>query len=774
MSKCLDKTVGDMLYEYELGLLSEEETDLVEAHLLACSHCRDLALEHSQVTELLRKDSEIHELIGELGANSSEAVSSGSRPATPANRKLRWSVWLRPAAVTAVLIVVMILKPWNLQFQPSEEASASDHVLAIMPLENLTDVSDSSKLALIVTNLLIADLSESRFLKAVSYRTITDMNDAFAAARTGSETREDISIRVARAAHATWVLTGSLVELGQGLILTTQLTEVASGEAVMSNSVRTERRNDVFSLVDQLGAKIRSGLLVPLGAEDMYDPAVADVTTNSAAAYRYYLEGLECHNELLLDDARRSWERALKFDSGFAMCYYYLALYFDRTLIAKAVEYSGRASRRERLHILSLEALYANDRARAESLLREVMDQYPEDVLAWTRLAQMSLADGPNSDAVELLENALRIDPANKTAYASLAYLYEDLGNLEQALRTAEAYIRLAPNEPNPYDTKADILARNGDLDEAIVNYEKVRSIKPNFDGYISLLELGQLYKYRREYVKARECFQEVATNGNSHARSSARTDMALLSLYQGRLREAWSVLADGMGADRLDQARARDHGPGEKNHFVAGLIHMAVGDYDQAAEELAATIQISQATFPGDSVRYRALYAFALTEGGEYAAAQVVLEQLKHHIEDSDQGHDSYWIGSGLVNFARGDYRAALDDLERVSSDDVRASFSYRFWLARALLENHRYADASVTLSKALSDYSSEYRSLMAIWGVQAHYYLAQAYQLSGLPEVAIEQYETFVGIWENADSALQIMATDARDHLTRLKNTP
>ena len=774
MNKCRDREIGDMLYEYELGLLGEVESDLVEAHLLACSHCRELALEHGQVSELLSRNDEIRELIGELGADTGESVTSVAEPPVSVSRRRRWPVWMRPVAVAAVLLAVLILKPWNLQFQPSESVVASDRLLAVMPLDNLTDASDSNKLALITTNLITADLSESHFLRVVSNRTITDMSASTAVVGTGTEDRDTAAMRIAKAAQATWMLTGSLAELESGLVLTTRLTEIATGKVVLSHTARTEQDNDVFSLVDQLAARIRNDLLVPLGADDLYDPKVADVTTHSATAYRYYLEGLEYHNELFLEDARRCWERALDFDSTFAMCYYYLARDFDRSLIAKAVEYSERTSRRERLHILSLEARYAGDRARAEQLLREVVAQYPEDVLAWTMLAELSMSEGQKAPAIEYLQKALLMDPAHKNAYATLAYLYRDVGDIEQALRTVEAYVKLAPDEPNPYDTKGDILASTGRLEEAIILYEKVRSLKADFAGYTTLLELGQLYKYKGEYGKAQACFQEAATYGDSHARSTARTEMALLPMYQGKLLEAWRVLADGMAADRLDQAQARFHGPGQKNHFVAGLTHLALGNYDRAVEELAVTIEISQIAFPSDSVVYRALYAFALAGNGDYSAAQAMLEHLERHMAESDRAHDSYWIGRGLVNFAHGNYLPALNDLERVSSDAVRSSFSYRFWLARALLENLRYAEAADIFSRALTDYTSEYRSLMALWGVQTHYYLGQAYELNGQPDKAVAQYETFVGIWENADSALQGMVADARDRLGRLKNTP
>ena len=81
MSKCLDRTVGDMLYDYEVGILADGEMNLVEAHLLECSYCRELMLEHQDVSELLREDSEVKELLVGLGQESSttESDDSGSK-----------------------------------------------------------------------------------------------------------------------------------------------------------------------------------------------------------------------------------------------------------------------------------------------------------------------------------------------------------------------------------------------------------------------------------------------------------------------------------------------------------------------------------------------------------------------------------------------------------------------------------------------------------------------------------------------------------------------
>jgi tetratricopeptide (TPR) repeat protein len=770
MSKCTNKAVGDMLYEYELGLLNEKDADLVEAHLLECTLCRELALEHGRVSELMRQDDDVRALVGDLAGHETGAVS-GTREVD--TRRRGWSFWLRPIAVAAVLVALLILKPWNLQFQPSEEAVATDRVLAVMPFDNIVDPADSSRLAAIVTHLLTTDLSESQSLRVVSSRTVFDLSDAWSSSR-DSTTPEEMALRIARASRATWVLTGSVVQVEPGLAMTARLVEVVSGETVRSHRVQSQEADDVFTLVDDLAARIRNDILAPLGLEDRYDPAVANVTTKSAVAYRYYLEGIEFAGKWFRDDARRSWERAIEIDSTFAMCYFYLARTFDRGFTAKAVEYSVGGSRRERLHILSLEAIYNGDLDRADSLERRIVELFPEDVLAHDMLAGIAERRGRLVEAARHLQAAIEVDPAHKEAYNSLAYLYFYMGKPEQAIRTAETYVAAVPGEPNPYDTRADILSSYGHVDEAIEDYMRVLELKPHFADCSTLLELGELYKYRGEYDRALEYFRQAATFGSPAARSSARTALALVPLFQGKLADAWQVLADGMGADRMEQAAPGGHGPGQKNHFVAGLTHLGTGDYDRAVEELATTIDIADAFFPRDSVGYRALYAFALAQSGHMDSAEAVIVRLGEHIGDDQSRIGAYWIARGLESFARGDYRAASDSFERVPVGFIRESFSYQFWFGRTLLEDEKWSEAADMFERALIDYSDQNRSMMAVWGVQAHYYLAQTYEKSGRLEEAVDQYQRFVDIWESADSVLQPMVTDARSRLTQLQSTP
>jgi len=53
----------------------------------------------------------------------------------------------------------------------------------------------------------------------------------------------------------------------------------------------------------------------------------------------------------------------------------------------------------------------------------------------------------------------------------------------------------------------------------------------------------------------------------------------------------------------------------------------------------------------------------------------------------------------------------------------------------------------------------------------VMGHYYLGQAYEAAGRTSEAIEQYETFLDIWRNADEGLESVE-HTKELLTILKN--
>jgi len=75
----------------------------------------------------------------------------------------------------------------------------------------------------------------------------------------------------------------------------------------------------------------------------------------------------------------------------------------------------------------------------------------------------------------------------------------------------------------------------------------------------------------------------------------------------------------------------------------------------------------------------------------------------------------------------------------------------------------------AVAALNKAMSIWDDNRFSNLAE-AVTGHFYLGQAYEAAGQKQEAIEQYETFLDIWKNADEGIK-MIEDAKERLAKLK---
>ena len=117
----------------------------------------------------------------------------------------------------------------------------------------------------------------------------------------------DVASRVAAEARARWMLLGSILRVEPRVVVTAQLVEVGTGKVIASQHVEGESDEDVFSLVDHLTVEIKEDLSLPIAAQRESDRAVADVTTHSPEAYRYYLEGRDYFRKMYWTEAAESF-----------------------------------------------------------------------------------------------------------------------------------------------------------------------------------------------------------------------------------------------------------------------------------------------------------------------------------------------------------------------------------------------------------------------------------------------------------------------------------
>jgi len=662
-----------------------------------------------------------------------------------------------PASIVFILILLfLILKPFKFEIVPEKGAVAEENSLAIMYFENMVDREDTERLGEIVTNLLITDLSESEYMRVVSSQRLYDILKLLG--REGEKKIDrEVATQVATKAGAKWMLLGNILQLEPRMVITTQLVNVESGQVEASQRITGEMKEEIFSLVDRLTVEIKNDLSLPAAAQEEPDRPVADVTTHSPEAYRYYIEGVDNYYKYYFDEAWKSFERALEFDSTFAMAYYRLAAgTWDEELLAKAVEYSNNVSQKEKHYIKSLEANISGNETEYIEELKKIIKRYPDEKEAFYELGSYYKNRGEYEEAVRYFNKAIELDPLYKLAYNQLAYAYNDIGNFEKSIWAINKYVSLAPDEPNPYDTRGDLYARNGKLDQAIESYNKALEIKPDF--YVSLYSLGNMYLYKREYAKAESCYQVLASHPDKDTRSWGRHYLAYIPLYQGKFDQALKVLDDGIAADRMEQV---EWGIARK-HLLKARTYDGKKNLNLALNELEKFMEIWDREFP-DALKPPAIYIRLLAENNEFEKAEEMAEALKKDIEEKDKTMmNRYWQSLGSIELAKGNANKAVGYLEKESS-------GFKFVLIKAYLESGRLGEAVSKLEKVLSSYDAN-RIGVPIWAVKSYYLLGLAYEKSGWNKKAIQQYEEFLEIWKDADPGIPEVE-DAKERLEKLR---
>jgi tetratricopeptide (TPR) repeat protein/predicted Ser/Thr protein kinase len=698
------------------------------------------------------------------GLTETGRMSAATVPREPRKRLLHILVPVAAAGVIAMLIFV--LEPFRIEMGPEKEAVAQENSLAIMYFENMVDPEDTDRTAKMATALLITDLSESEYLEVMSRQRLFDILRAL--------DKEDLKVidesvasEVAERAGVKWILTGNVFQTEPNMILTSDVSDAVSGKVLASQRVTGEPGEDIFAVVDRLSKAIRDDMALPEAIEAEADRSVADVTTHSAEAYRYYTEGFDFFWKHYWNEAEVCFRKSLEYDSTLAMANWALSYIVaepeESELMARAVRHSDKASDLERDYIAAMAAKHAGDYRRAVEILTNLTERYPNSVQAYLSLGvtyQNSLGDPEK--AIPAFRRVLEIDPQSKEAYNQLAYAYDDAGNLDNAIWAINEYIALAPDEANPYDSRGDLYAYNGRIDDALESYRKASEIKPLFSTGAE----GAMYLFKRDYARADSCFKRLAMSADRGDRSVGRMYLATVPMYRGRFEEALRILDDGIAADRMEQYFGS---AASSKHRLTSLIHLERGDSAAAVEAGRKCMELLAKANPNDPAFATEFYTSILCLAGSLDEAErLAAPRIALYADDPEAVTQDDFTLLGLLEHARGNTDDALAFMEHsITAGDP--FLHLRTITAKMYIEAGRLGEAVDLLEAAVIRYD-RVRAMTPIWSVKAHYWLGRAYEGSGWNTKAVEQYETFLGIWKDADPGIPVVE-DTRRRLEGLK---
>jgi tetratricopeptide (TPR) repeat protein/predicted Ser/Thr protein kinase len=726
---------------------------------------KDLPERYQSMREML---ADLKGLRDGLRAATVTAGIGGISAGRPRSNRSKVLVPLAAVAVVAAGLLIGI----RIQIGRQPAAEAAGHRLAIMYFENLAQPDDPGKLGEIVTNLLITDLSESRQVQVVSSQRLYDILKQLG--REGEKVIDrNVASQVAEKAGAKWMLLGSIPQVEPRTILLGQLIDVSSGDVVASQRIEAASDDDVFALVDRMTIAIKDDLSLPSASLSEADLPVADVTTHSEEAYRYFLEGEDLIIKFYGYDALRSFQKAVELDSTLAMAYAYMGTIASNIgderaweWIASAKRHSDKTTEMNRAFIDYVEAHFLRDYPRIIEICERTLERWPDNKdarFSLGRVYQNSL-ERPEV-AISHYLKVLEMDPLHKLTYNQLAYAYNDLGEYEKSIWAINKYISIAPGEANPYDSRGDIYAQNGKLDLAIESYREALEIKP--DMYITIADLGVLYIFKRDYAKAESTFRELFSSSDKSVRSQGRFHMALIPLHQGKLKEAAKTLDEGISADEMEGVAGIAYA---QKHFQRAYIQNEWGDPNSALRGYEVWLGILDKIRPLDAVKGRHIYVRFLAENGLLEEAERVTAELKRDIESKDPVKIGYyWSANSFLERSRGDSSAAAESMRKALETRSWNDFPGLLLAGRSFLEDGDLGEAVEYLERASSIYS-DLRGDLGIWSTKVHYFLGLAYEESGWTDKAVAQYEEFLEIWKDADSDLD-EAQDAKERLAALK---
>ena len=370
-----------------------------------------------------------YRFIGQLESTDSPSVDSktelretliSSHPAAqealPKAALLHWSrsrtsrLILLSSAVFVILLSLMALLKF-VHFRSGKELSLAPRSLAILPLQNHGEDSNSDFLGLSLADVLITKLA---YVNSLSVR-------PSAAVEKYRKATIDVQ-KVAADLKVDTLLTGSFVRDGDNLRITYQLVD-AKTEKILGQGVIDLKYDNLLAVQDKVSSQLISELQVTLSLSEA--ERLKPENPVSPLAYEYFLQGLDFHGQHKFPLAIKMLETSTEIDPNYAPAWAYLGASYNSDA---AFELGGREQYR-----------------RAEAAYERALALRPNLLDAQTFLANLLVDTGKVEQAVPLLRDALKTKANNATAHWELGYAYRFAGMLDESVKECERARELDP-----------------------------------------------------------------------------------------------------------------------------------------------------------------------------------------------------------------------------------------------------------------------------------------------------------------------------------------
>jgi TolB-like protein/Flp pilus assembly protein TadD len=386
--------------------------------------------------------------------------------------------------------------------------------LAVLPLVNASNDAEMEYFSDGITESIINNLSQLPKLRVVPRSTVFRYK--------GSEIDPQT---IGRELNVRAVMTGRVVQLGDLLIIRTELIDVEQESQLWGEQYRRQLV-DIFELEEEISREISGKLRLRLSGEEK--KRLIKRYTDNSEAYQLYLKGRYYTNKRTEDWIKKGieyFQRATDTDPNYALAYAGLADAY--AFLASSTGGNRPRDTYPKAKAAALKALEIDDAlaeahtslgffhlmydwnfAEAEREFKRAIKLNPGYANAHDGYGFLLKATGRNEEAIRASREAKKLDPLSLFTNVSLGWAYYFARDYERAIEQGRKALELEPRFDFAYWIVGLALARQGKMDESIAALNK--AVLLTGGGLTHEAHLGYAYALFGQREEARQVLSDL------------------------------------------------------------------------------------------------------------------------------------------------------------------------------------------------------------------------------------------------------------------------